>query len=87
MQDNKQHIIIHLYTSLVETRSLYKRRNKQHEQGLQLNSMSDISSNVPGNILDARTFAYTPTTLAHYLSQEECVHLCAWDNKWKQAAG
>lgn len=46
MQDNTQNIsectISHLCTSLVETRSLYNRRNKQHELELQLNSMSDL---------------------------------------------
>lgn len=34
-----------------------------------------VSINVPGNILHARTFAYTATTLAHYLSQEEHLRL------------
>lgn len=39
-QDNKQCAISHLYTSAVETRSLYKRRNKQ----CQLNSISHLYS-------------------------------------------
>lgn len=46
MQDDKQHApertIFHLDTSVVGTTSLYKRRNKQHQPELQLNSVSHL---------------------------------------------
>lgn len=79
MQDDKQHApertIFHLYTSAVETTSLYKRRNKQHQPELQLNSVSHLYPFTFQAIshTHTRTFAYTAETLAHYLSQEEHV--------------
>lgn len=78
-QDNKQHApertIFRLYTSAVETTSLYKRRNKQHQPELQLNSVSHLYSFTFQAIshTHTRTFAYTAETLAHCLSQEEHV--------------
>lgn len=56
--------IFPLYISLLETRSLYKRRNKQHAQELQMNSPADL-----------HPVTCTASTLTCYLSLEEHVRL------------